>query len=314
MRKTQLDAIFKQDTGPIEIHIAALAHEAKLPALAVAACTLRIEEAEPALLGVLERAAVREPLSEDDQSLLFRGLHILGGARRPAAFAPLLDLLRRPDDDLDPLLGDAITMTLPRIVAGVFDGDVAALFAAIEDVARDQFVRGALFGAATFLTWDKRIDGAAMRALLERFFSTRIAPPGDYCWVAWADAIALLGERDLAENVREACRQELVAPEHMGVEHFEQKLDEALRRPDDAGRFERAHLGYIEDVIVALEEFTSEVLGRDYVDPYSFSGEQTYDGLVGAPETNRFRDVGRNDPCPCGSGKKFKKCCLGLAQ
>ena len=21
--------------------------------------------------------------------------------------------------------------------------------------------------------------------------------------------------------------------------------------------------------------------------------------------------VGRNDPCPCGSGKKFKKCCLG---
>ncbi|MDU7153445.1 MAG: SEC-C metal-binding domain-containing protein, partial [Enterobacter sp.] len=20
--------------------------------------------------------------------------------------------------------------------------------------------------------------------------------------------------------------------------------------------------------------------------------------------------VGRNDPCPCGSGKKFKSCCL----
>jgi preprotein translocase subunit SecA len=26
--------------------------------------------------------------------------------------------------------------------------------------------------------------------------------------------------------------------------------------------------------------------------------------------TNEFRHVGRNDPCPCGSGKKFKKCCL----
>jgi hypothetical protein len=23
--------------------------------------------------------------------------------------------------------------------------------------------------------------------------------------------------------------------------------------------------------------------------------------------------VGRNDPCPCGSGKKFKKCCYGKA-
>ena len=25
------------------------------------------------------------------------------------------------------------------------------------------------------------------------------------------------------------------------------------------------------------------------------------------------QSVGRNDPCPCGSGKKFKKCCLGKA-
>jgi preprotein translocase subunit SecA len=23
---------------------------------------------------------------------------------------------------------------------------------------------------------------------------------------------------------------------------------------------------------------------------------------------NQYKDVGRNDPCPCGSGKKFKKC------
>ncbi|WP_244622022.1 SEC-C metal-binding domain-containing protein [Neomesorhizobium albiziae] len=23
--------------------------------------------------------------------------------------------------------------------------------------------------------------------------------------------------------------------------------------------------------------------------------------------------MGRNDPCPCGSGKKFKKCCGGDA-
>lgn len=32
-----------------------------------------------------------------------------------------------------------------------------------------------------------------------------------------------------------------------------------------------------------------------------------------APATPILRDplkVGRNDPCLCGSGKKFKKCCL----
>jgi len=24
---------------------------------------------------------------------------------------------------------------------------------------------------------------------------------------------------------------------------------------------------------------------------------------------NQNKEIGRNDPCPCGSGKKFKKCC-----
>ncbi len=31
------------------------------------------------------------------------------------------------------------------------------------------------------------------------------------------------------------------------------------------------------------------------------------------PDTTVHRDspkIGRNDPCPCGSGKKYKKCCL----
>lgn len=29
---------------------------------------------------------------------------------------------------------------------------------------------------------------------------------------------------------------------------------------------------------------------------------------VQAPARNPLRDVGRNDPCPCGSGRKFKRC------
>ncbi|MDG2733454.1 SEC-C metal-binding domain-containing protein, partial [Vibrio parahaemolyticus] len=24
---------------------------------------------------------------------------------------------------------------------------------------------------------------------------------------------------------------------------------------------------------------------------------------------NPFKGIGRNDPCPCASGKKFKQCC-----
>lgn len=30
---------------------------------------------------------------------------------------------------------------------------------------------------------------------------------------------------------------------------------------------------------------------------------------VKSEDPDPFVGVGRNDPCPCGSGKKFKKCC-----
>jgi len=29
------------------------------------------------------------------------------------------------------------------------------------------------------------------------------------------------------------------------------------------------------------------------------------------PQVRKHHKVGRNEPCPCGSGKKFKKCCIG---
>jgi hypothetical protein len=37
------------------------------------------------------------------------------------------------------------------------------------------------------------------------------------------------------------------------------------------------------------------------------------DGTVkGESYKKQYTDVNRNDPCPCGSGKKFKKCCMGI--
>jgi uncharacterized protein len=35
--------------------------------------------------------------------------------------------------------------------------------------------------------------------------------------------------------------------------------------------------------------------------------------LAGGTSARPTRKVGRNDPCPCGSGKKYKKCCMGKA-
>jgi uncharacterized protein YecA (UPF0149 family) len=35
-------------------------------------------------------------------------------------------------------------------------------------------------------------------------------------------------------------------------------------------------------------------------------------GEPAKPIVNRADKVGRNDPCPCGSGKKFKQCCAKI--
>jgi hypothetical protein len=44
-----------------------------------------------------------------------------------------------------------------------------------------------------------------------------------------------------------------------------------------------------------------------------FLGWLRTDGSIrGETFKNVSKDAGRNDPCPCGSGKKFKKCCLPL--
>lgn len=42
--------------------------------------------------------------------------------------------------------------------------------------------------------------------------------------------------------------------------------------------------------------------------------ESTYDYDLDEPYVRAETKVGRNDPCPCGSGKKYKKCCLRASE
>lgn len=42
---------------------------------------------------------------------------------------------------------------------------------------------------------------------------------------------------------------------------------------------------------------------------FSYSAPEKGEERKGSTVVNKERKVGRNDPCPCGSGKKYKKCC-----
>ena len=53
-----------------------------------------------------------------------------------------------------------------------------------------------------------------------------------------------------------------------------------------------------------LAEYNSQISAPGRYEPTEDSFEP-----VSAPIVNERAKVGRNDPCPCGSGKKYKKCC-----
>ena len=55
-------------------------------------------------------------------SALFLIFHLLGEWREKSAYRPMAKFLRMPDDALEPILGDAKTVTCHRVMAAVFDG------------------------------------------------------------------------------------------------------------------------------------------------------------------------------------------------
>jgi hypothetical protein len=148
-----------------------------------------------------------------------------------------------------------------------------------------------------------------MRSFLERFHRDRLADDEDFAWCGWEEAIALLGLRALAPLVREAWGEGRVQKAMIAPDRFESTLAGAERAPADGERFRRAHLGYIEDVVQALEwcAWYDDSVEGDPVGGYDedYGVEEPIE-----PAVNPWRHLGRNDPCHCGSGKKYKKCCI----
>ena len=279
--------------APIQQQVEALAQERGYPAEAVEACLRQPRQSVPILRALLQRSARGLALSDAEASQLFLGLHILAQLRDEPSCPALLRLLRRPSEEVRDVLGDAITETLARIAASLYDGDADALFDTIADASADAFVRDALWRAAAYLTFRGRIARDAMVAFIVRYDDERLAPAADMGWYGWLEAIAQLGLTDLAPRVEPLWDDDRLPHNTLDRKHFEGDLATALRDADDPARFERTQAGTIDDV----------------------GGALAWADWNGAPEpyVNPMRGVGRNDPCPCGSGKKAKKCCLAPA-
>ncbi|WP_232627953.1 DUF1186 domain-containing protein [Methylobacterium sp. Leaf118] len=246
-----------------------------------------------AVLQVLATAA-KDPdaPSEHEANLLFWGVHALAAAGDRRVYPPLMRLLHQDAEALEELLGDALGITLARVIASVFDGDAAPLQTLILDSAADGGIRYEAFTALSFLTRQGRLPLADTRALLVRFEAAQAAIEGDLAWVGWEESIAYLGLTDLAPKAEAARRDGRLTDEISDAAWFRKALRRASAEPPDLSEFGERY-GTLDDPVAALD-WTEESYGQ--------------------PVTNPFKEVGRNDPCPCGSGKKFKKCCLNASE
>ena len=79
----------------------------------------------------------------------------------------------------------------------------------------------------------------------------------------------------------------------------------------------RAYLACLGENAVVAEAFETKRALEETADEFAEAvrtGSSTHHPPVrkGKPFVHQASKVGRNDPCPCGSGKKFKQCCAKL--
>jgi len=117
---------------------------------------------------------------------------------------------------------------------------------------------------------------------------------------------------DMFDEMIESIRQDtvklvLVAPRRVYEIQQRQKEEERIRREAEKAAA-AAHQVILNksDEPKKVNPVTFAVKREQVAKPVEFSG----DGTMSTNRTvKKGKKVGRNDPCPCGSGKKYKKCC-----
>jgi uncharacterized protein len=246
-------------------------------------------------------------------------IYLCGEKCDARAYAPVCDLIVN-DETIDAWFGESVTGDLGRILINLYDGDVEPLKRAIEAPEADEFARAAALQALAYLVRaNSALDNDEMRAYLSRL-AGEMQPRGESAvWHAWAFAVAQLGYEPLRGEVARVFAKRWIDPLDGALDDFYFALQLARRDPDGMAAFAAAGVEPFGSAIESLERWAAED-GEEWepmLDEAEAVGDET-DALMleeppfqnGTPYLNPLREVGRNDPCPCGSGKKYKKCCL----
>ena len=328
---------------PVQI-LREFASAERLPVEAIEAARANRTAVVPVFIELVERFVADTSEPEDDAAL-FLVFHLLGEWREKSAYRSLAALMRLPQDRLEPVFGLDVDQTSHRVMAAVFGGDPAPLYEIIHDPAADECVRSRMCEALAMVTLRGELPREEATRFLQACFSEL---PRRSCmvWDGWQNAIAMLGLVELAPLVKQAYERGLMDSAST-FEDFERDLQRVMNGGSLEGWYGKHDFELFGDTVEELpsgvyadpdedvggdirEDFevdSGESIEEDFADEFEddfeddFEEEDAWEARPGrvparapsGPAVNPYKNVGRNDPCPCGSGRKFKKCCLGKA-
>jgi hypothetical protein len=237
----------------------------------------------------------------------------------PRALDSFLRFFSLPGEQALDLTGDMVAENGAAILASVCGGDPAPLLRLAHDESVNEFVRGqALDALAVQALWGERPRDAVVEKL-RRLFHTLPKPGDDYVWAELTTLVSDFHAPELAPEARQAFADGLVDESVLDVTWFDKEL--SSRNECDVDFHER------NAPIDAVNECSGRICFQDdnedpgpWDDDEDNALEDWRDDIIDLPppEIPEYippqpyiapPKVGRNNPCPCGSGKKYKKCC-----
>ncbi|RMF12551.1 MAG: DUF1186 domain-containing protein [Alphaproteobacteria bacterium] len=316
---------------PIEPPVATLSPEEVLRELSKADATEQPLEAlesadaqrealtEPLLQAMEKGVAQPEDLSEGDGMLFGYACYLLAMWREPRAYPLMVRWLSLPDEQAFDLGGDTVTESGNRLLASVYDGNPEPILNLIHNEKANPYCRGeAVMALCRLANWGEMPRDAVIeiyRKLIGHCVEKKNSPLWDYVVQACVNMEAL----ELFPEIRAAFERGLEEPMFVDRED----LDEVEAGP--RGWWIEQDIADRPPIMDVASETVWWKCFSDEEDFFDFDPEDYLDsdedflasagelGLGDVIESNApvrsGKKVGRNEPCPCGSGKKYKKCC-----
>ena len=281
---------------------------------AVEAAVAHREEVTPELLRILEDTVNRaaEFDADGDYMAHLYAMFLLAQFRENRAYPLVVRFASLPGDLLDSLCGDFITEDLGQILASVCGGELAGIQSLIENETADEWVRGAALSSLVTLVATGQKSRDEIVSYFAGLFRGKLVSRRSHVWDTLVSYSSDLYPEELLEDIEHAYEESLVDTRYIGFDDVKRDLamgkDRILARLAD-----NPHRRLVEDTVAEMGWWAC--FGEDSQN----SGENTAQArakanLNSAAGSSRIGKptpkTGRNEPCPCGSGRKYKKCCL----